>query len=1023
MASRPDRAADPAPSPRLSAVAGHRSQGSCGEVAGGLPTARARRAGNFHTCLSITSPVPAALPLWVLAYSLGILGFAGLEVRWSTARWCLAGAVIGLGLSLLGRRGKGIALLACALALGGLAQARRSPVLEIPARRAGSGPAAVPAAGELSLPELLTSAELLADAQWLCEGHVVEPAVASEYGTLLRIEVTALRRAPSAVESAERAQPQTGPAWLQVTPPLGVAVSVRGQPREPLLPGTPVRLLAALRSPRAAQNPGTSDRMRHASAVGTAALASVEPEALYPWLGPMTTAAPPARLHRAYLRLVRGAAQVHKRLLRQIDQALPLGSSGSTLAEKSGKAVVAALALGERGLLVQADRERRARDLPTIEDSFRGAGIYHVLSVSGLHLAVVAWIFYRLLARLLLLVPGLAERFVAHRLAALVALPPTLFYALLTGAELATQRAALAALLVLLAVGCGRRARLSQALAGAVLAIAFPVPAGAGTPALLLCEPALLLSVVATLAIAYLRPLGGLPASWRQQPMSRARALLATLRRGAWRLIESSLAAALATAPLCAWFFSEVQAAGVLGNLLPGLLGEVVVLPLGLFGSLLGLVWPAAGQWGLTAAVSAAAWMVRAATEIAQLGGVASVPAPHLLLALAWWLGLVLGAVGRRWGGFLCATALLGYLVLWLLPSGELRVTFLDVGQGDAIVAELPQGGVMVVDAGLASSTGVDFGERVVVPFLRRRGYRRIDLVVASHPHPDHTGGLTALLRSFPVRELWAVPSPIAELAPGESRLATAWADPQDATERSSRVVRELPDPAWPRLLQLAAQRHVALTPPRSRQLHGVQIEVLGPCRASSNEPCTIESRADWRPNDNSLVLRLSYAGRTILLPGDIELAAELALLDRLDEHLNEPGDRPGRQPGDRHAGLAGDPAADRPDAPDQPAGSTVQRPIRAPAPPAGLLQADVLKAPHHCSRTSSSESLVAAVRPQWVICSLGAYNRYRFPHAEVLRRYQDAGSRVLRTDADGAVEFRIDAAGNLRHQSFARPQ
>ena len=976
--------------------------------------------------------MPAALPLWVLAYSLGILGFAGLEVRWQIARWCLAGAVLGLGLSLAGRRGKGIALLACALALGGLAQGRRRPVLEIPARRADGDrlparAAAAAAAGELALSELLASSEQLADEQWLCEGRVVQPALAAEYGTLLRIEVTALRRATSPGEPADRERPPSpDPAWLQVTPPLGVAVTVRGQPREPLWPGTPVRLLAALRSPRAAQNPGASDRLRHAAAVGTAAVASVEPEALYPWLGPMTAAAPPARLQRVYLWLARGAARVRERLLRQINQELPGSSSGSLSADPGGQAVVAALALGERGLLIQADRQRRARDLPTIEDGFRGAGIYHVLSVSGLHLAVVAWIFYRLLARLLLYVPGLAERVVVQRLAALVALPPTIFYALLTGAELATERAALAALLVLLAVGCGRRARLSQALAGAVLAIAFPIPVGAGTPALLLCEPALLLSIVATMAIAYLRPLGGLPARWRRQPMSRLRAMLSALRRGAWRLTESSLAAALATAPLCAWFFSEVQAAGVLGNLLPGLLGEVLVLPLGLFGSLLGLFWPAAGRWALAAAVTAAAWMVRAATAIAQLGGVASVPAPHPLLALAWWLGLGLGAVGRRWGGFLCAAALLGYLVLWRLPSGELRVTFLDVGQGDAIVAELPHGGVMVVDAGLASSTGADLGERVVVPFLRRRGYRRIDLVVASHPHPDHTGGLTALLRSFPVDELWAAPGSTAEPVPGESSAAPP--DPQGAAERSPRTGREHTDPSWPRLLQLAAQRHVALTTPRSQRLQGVQLEVLGPCRASADKQCIVESRADWQHNDNSLVLRLSYAGRAILLPGDIELAGELALLDRLDDRpAGEPQPqlivRQERSGGVRQDRLAGGRAADRPGDPDPPGEGLARFPLRAPGPPAGLLQADVLKAPHHCSRTSSSESLVAAVRPQWVICSLGAYNRYRFPHAEVLSRYRDIGSRVLRTDADGAIEVRIDAAGNLRRQTFARPQ
>ncbi len=93
------------------------------------------------------------------------------------------------------------------------------------------------------------------------------------------------------------------------------------------------------------------------------------------------------------------------------------------------------------------------------------------------------------------------------------------------------------------------------------------------------------------------------------------------------------------------------------------------------------------------------------------------------------------------------------------------------------------------------------------------------------------------------------------------------------------------------------------------------------------------------------------------------------------------------------------------------------------PQPTAGFWRADVLKALHHCSRTSSSESWVDAVRPQWVICSLGAYNRYLFPHPEVLQRYRAIGSRVLRTDADGAVEIRIDAAGALRGQTFARPQ
>lgn len=1017
---------------------------------------RARRGpDNFLTCRSITPPVPAALPLWVLAYSLGIWGFAGLQARWGVLRWCLAGALLGLGLSCLRERGKGkgILLLVCAFALGGLAQARRAPVLEIPAL----GPAALPAwggrpedrpesraearaedqKGEAStLSELLASPELAPDAQWLCEGRVVEAPTATEQGAALRVEVTALRRADALPEAA----------WWMVSPPLPIAVSVRGQPREPLLPGMPVRLCAALRSPRGGQNPGAVDRVRHASAIGIAALASVEAEALFPWHGPTAEATPPAWPQRAFRQLGRRAARLRVRLLSQISQLSQASQASQTagapsatasaaagadsIAVRSGRAVVAALALGERGLLIQADRERRAQGLGTIDDGFRRAGIYHVLSVSGLHLAVVAWIFYRLLAWLLRWVPGLAGRFVAHRIAALWAMPPTLFYAVLTGAELATQRAALAAALCLLAICCGRRATLSQALAGAVLALAFPGAGGAGTPALLLCEPALLLSIAATVAIAYLRPLGGLPQGWRSSAgggdgaaavarelgVGVRRAILAGVRRdiwsdiwsdiwrrigravcggigrSVWRLVEGSLAAMLATAPICAFCFSEIQLAGMIGNLIPGLLGEVVVLPLSIFGFLLGLGWPAAGGRLLAAAVLVAQWMVRSATAIAQLGGEVKVPAPHPLLALLFWLGLGLGATGRRLCYCGCALAIAIYLLIWKLPSHELRVTVLDVGQGDAIVVELPEGGVMVVDAGLASAAGVDMGARVVVPFLRRRGYRRIDLAVASHPHPDHTGGLAALMESFPVGELWVVPP--AGSAPGREpsqgplaadRGGQSGDEPQDDTRDGIRddVRRQRIEPSWELLLQLARQRGIAITTPRTQVLQGVALEVLAPCRSRAGTGCAVASRPDWLHNDNSLVLRLGYAGRTILLPGDIERAGELGLLERPDP-------------------------LDRLDPLTRPGGAA--------------LHADVLKAPHHCSKTSSSQPLIAAVRPQWVVCSLGAYNRYRFPHGAVLARYLAAGSRVLRTDADGAVEIRIAATGTLRVKTYAIP-
>ena len=925
--------------------------------------------------------MPAALPLWVIAYALGIWGFASLNVPWAAARWVMGGALLGLSLSCLGDRGKGCGLLLGALTLGGLAQARRSPALEIPALTSlAAQPASGAAIDGIALSGLLASPELAPDTQWLCLGRVTEAATTTAQGASLRIEVTALRRAAQAPQAA----------WLTVSPPLRVGVNVRGVPHEALWPGTPVRLSTALRSPRAAQNPGAGDRLRHAAAVGIEAMASVDPDELFPWHGPLLEAQPQAPLQTASLWLTSRIARLRARMLEQIQQAPTAVSSGSaaSLPARGGRAVVSALVLGERGPLLQVDRERQAQALPTIADSFRGAGIYHVLSVSGLHLAVVAWICYRLLAWLLLWLPLPAGPWVARRSAALAAVPPTIFYALLTGAELATQRAALAAALCLLAIRCGRRARLSQSLAGAVAVIAFPW-SGVGTAALLLCEPALLLSIAATLGIAYLRPLGGLPQRWQAQSdiSSEAggipRRVAGALRRSLFRLVESSLAAMLATAPICAYCFAELQLAGVLGNLIPGVLGEVVVLPLGLIGVLMGLGWAKAGGWLLAVAAAVGQAMVRSAAAIAGFAGGVPVKAPSAWLAVLFWLGLGLAAgaggeprpLSRRLGACVCGLAVALHLLIWLLPGHELRVTVLDVGQGDAIVVELPAGGVMVVDAGLRSAAGIDMGARVVVPFLRQRGYRRIELLVASHPHPDHIGGLAALVENFPVGELWGVPAAGSDVGDGDSK-----AGDQDESDRleAKAGARAQVEPSWLQLLQLARRHGIAITTPRSRRWQGVELTVLAPCRNQSAGvgECSVAAHPGWPPNDNSLVLRLGYAGRSVLLPGDIELAGELALLSR-----NADGGRG-----------------------------------------AAALRVDVLKAPHHCSQTSSSESFVAAVQPQWVICSLGAYNRYRFPHEVVYRRYKSAGSRVLRTDADGAVELRIDSAGHLHLESFAVP-
>jgi competence protein ComEC len=166
-------------------------------------------------------------------------------------------------------------------------------------------------------------------------------------------------------------------------------------------------------------------------------------------------------------------------------------------------------------------------------------------------------------------------------------------------------------------------------------------------------------------------------------------------------------------------------------------------------------------------------------------------------------------------------------------------------------------------------------------------------------------------------------------------------------------------NPAYDRLLALARARAIPTPRPARWSSHGVLVEPLGPWLDDR-----IAAPPGLSVNDASLVLRIGFAGRALLFDGDLEEQGEAELV----------------------------------------AGAAAGRPIVS----------DVLKVPHHGSRTSSTTELLAAVRPRLAIISLGRRNRFGFPRAEVLQRYRERGIEVHRTDLDGAVMVVIDPRGGL---------
>jgi len=190
---------------------------------------------------------------------------------------------------------------------------------------------------------------------------------------------------------------------------------------------------------------------------------------------------------------------------------------------------------------------------------------------------------------------------------------------------------------------------------------------------------------------------------------------------------------------------------------------------------------------------------------------------------------------------------------------GELRVTFLAVGHGDAIVLQLPDGAVILVDGGGDAAGKIDVGERVVVPALEAMGIDRIDVMVLTHPDADHFLGLLAVADHLEVGELWT-------------------------------SGRESDLPEYRRLLSMleagGTAVHVLGSEPMSWSRAGVDLWLVHPHPPPGSSQAAALARAMAGTNDNSLVLKLQYGDFGLLLTGDIEAAAEKRIVERWGTNL-----------------------------------------------------------------------------------------------------------------------------------------
>ena len=475
------------------------------------------------------------------------------------------------------------------------------------------------------------------------------------------------------------------------------------------------------------------------------------------------------------------------------------------VADPARAGVLAALAVGDQAAIARDDWAL-----------YRDTGVAHLMSISGLHVTMFAWLATALVAALwrlhprapLLLPAPVAGRWAGLALAAA--------YALVAGWGVPAQRTVAMLAVVVLLRHAGWR---------------WPVPAvwlAAGTVVVVgdpwaLLQPGFWLSFVAV---------GLLVAS---DPAQRAAAAAVAGWHRAWPLLRAALSqqavATVGLAPLSLLFFQQLSLVGFVANLVAIPLVTLLITPLALLGLVLPPLWTlAAGVLALLdtllqalAATPLAVWHAAAAPPWAVAAGllaavVAVLPWPWRLRALALPLMLPLLAppVSRP-------------------PPGSFELLAADVGQGTAVVLRTA-GHVLVYDTGAVFTPDADAGERVLVPLLRGLGVRRVDRLLLSHRDHDHTGGAASLMQALPVA------ATMSSLEPGHPLRTRAPHQPCTAGTR------------W--------------------QWDGVAFEILHPPaeRLAAATPRT-------RANSLSCVLRVAGRQGSVLLAGDIEAAEEQALL------------------------------------------------------------------------------------------------------------------------------------------------
>ena len=489
--------------------------------------------------------------------------------------------------------------------------------------------------------------------------------------------------------------------------PAGVPPRLRLTWYEPpagIQPGDALAMMARLRPPRGARNPGGFDYEQWLTVNGYGATGYVRSG------------------------VVRGAAAGTIATRWHRFRAALAERIGAASADGDGVALLTALALGERFRFT----EQHWAD-------FRRTGTSHLVAVSGMHVALLGAVVFVALRRICLRLPAPAAS-LDLEVASAASLLATAYYAALTGFAVPAQRSLVMIAVALIALASRRRIGAAQIVAATLVAV-------------LVFDPFAPLSAsfwLSFVAVAILLALAA-PRTVVRGASSRFR----RIARGVLDFVRLQWWIGLALLPLTAWYFGEISIVGPVVNLVAIPFFNACLVPLAVLATL-ALSLDAVAPWSAPAVdvVAALAGItVRALHAVAELPGAArALPLSSALALAVAVLGVVFavcgaGLPGRRWAWL--ALAPIALPALQLPPHGTARALVLDVGHGLAVVVET-HSFRLLFDAGPTARSGFDSGEEIVLPALAARGRRGLDRFVVSHADNDHAGGAAAVVAAFP---------------------------------------------------------------------------------------------------------------------------------------------------------------------------------------------------------------------------------------------------------------------------------